>query len=285
MGSQEDIVQAMAKLMEDMKDPEFKRIMEQLGQEGGGFGGGEGGEGDLPMDESLASTLQMLAKMSMVPGMEPEAAEAMGEEVLKRMADEFGKMGTKDDVGPSIDNMMRQLLSKDIMYIPLQQTCEKYPMWLAAKEASLSTAEYDLRGKQYQVLQKIVNVYETTPDDFPKLMELMNDLQETGQLPAEIIKELAPGGGWGRDLRHRFPCCRPLLPCMSHFRGHVTGVCVCVRVCACVCVRACDVHVYVHQFVRVCPCDKIRSCVCGHGPAFCGTLAPSPFIVTLIDPL
>jgi hypothetical protein len=46
-------------------------------------------------------------------------------QVLKRMADEFGKMGTKDDVGPSIDNMMRQLLSKDIMYIPLQQTCEK----------------------------------------------------------------------------------------------------------------------------------------------------------------
>ncbi len=55
-------------------------------------------------------------------------------------------------------------------------TCVQYPMWLAAKEASLSTAEYDLRGKQYQVLQKIVNVYETTPDDFPKLMELMNDV-------------------------------------------------------------------------------------------------------------
>ncbi len=39
----------------------------------------------------------------------------------------------------------------------------------------MSTAEYEGRGRQYQILQMIVNVYETTPDDFPKLMELMNE--------------------------------------------------------------------------------------------------------------
>ncbi len=112
-----------------MKDPEFKKILEQLGHDGGAGlgpgGGGADGDGALPVDESLASTLQMLAKMSMAPGMEPEAAEAMGEEVLQKMVEEFSRMGSKDDVGPSVENMMRQLLSKDIMYIPLQQTCEK----------------------------------------------------------------------------------------------------------------------------------------------------------------
>ena len=114
--------------MEDMKNPEFQRILEQLGQDGSAFGagGGEGAPGDdLGMDESLASTLQMLAKMSMTPGMEPEAAEAMGEEVLKKMTEEFSRMGSKDDASLGVENMMKQLLSKEIMYVPLQQTCEK----------------------------------------------------------------------------------------------------------------------------------------------------------------
>ena len=53
----------------------------------------------------------------------------------------------------------------------------QYPMWLAAKESTLSAEEYRSRGLQYQCLQKIVNVYETTPDDFPRLMELMNDVR------------------------------------------------------------------------------------------------------------
>ncbi len=117
----------MAKLMEDMKNPEFQRILEQLGQEGGlGGGGGDGGGADdLGMDESLASTLQMLAKMSMTPGLEPESAEAMGEDVLKKMTEEFARMGAKEDASIGVENMMKQLLSKEIMYIPLQQTCEK----------------------------------------------------------------------------------------------------------------------------------------------------------------
>lgn len=30
-----------------------------------------------------------------------------------------------------IDGVMRQLLSKDLMYEPTQQICEKFPEWLA----------------------------------------------------------------------------------------------------------------------------------------------------------
>jgi peroxin-19 len=31
-------------------------------------------------------------------------------------------------------------------------------------------------------------VYKTEPDNFPRLMELMQDVQQYGQPPAEIIK-------------------------------------------------------------------------------------------------
>lgn len=36
-------------------------------------------------------------------------------------------------------------------------------------------------------------MYETTPDDTKQLMVLMQEVQEYGQPPEEIIKEIAPG--------------------------------------------------------------------------------------------
>jgi hypothetical protein len=41
--------------------------------------------------------------------------------------------------------------------------------------------------------QKLLAVYDTEPDNFPRLMELMFDMQAFGQPPADIIKDLAPG--------------------------------------------------------------------------------------------
>lgn len=36
-------------------------------------------------------------------------------------------------------------------------------------------------------------MYETDPNNITKLMELMQEVQEYGQPPAEIIQEIAPG--------------------------------------------------------------------------------------------
>lgn len=36
-------------------------------------------------------------------------------------------------------------------------------------------------------------VFDIEPDNFPRLMELMYDMQQYGQPPADIIKDLAPG--------------------------------------------------------------------------------------------
>lgn len=48
-------------------------------------------------------------------------------------------------------------------------------------------------GKQYQYFQQIIAVYESEPDNFARLSELMQEMQETGQPPSEIVKDLAPG--------------------------------------------------------------------------------------------
>jgi peroxin-19 len=39
---------------------------------------------------------------------------------------------------------------------------------------------------------KVVQVYETEPNNITKLTELMQEVQEYGQPPSEIIQEIAP---------------------------------------------------------------------------------------------
>ena len=67
----------------------------------------------------------------------------------------------------------------------------QFPEWLAANESKLPKDQYDAYGKQFQCFQKLVNVYETTPDDFPKLMELMQDVRGTAEWCSLITQCLA----------------------------------------------------------------------------------------------
>lgn len=132
---------------------------------------------------------------NMPPGMEdmdPNQFEKLGEEMMGSIMGEFNKMGNASDSNHVVDNVMKQLLNKDIMYEPMKQVTNRFPEWLATNKDELSKKDYEKYGNQYQYFQRIVRVYETEPDNFDRLMELMQDIQEFGQPPVEIIKDLAP---------------------------------------------------------------------------------------------
>jgi peroxin-19 len=126
-------------------------------------------------------------------GVDASKMEEAGEGMMDDMMAQFEALGEKEDYNEVVDGVMRQLLSKDLMYEPTKQICEKFPEWLALHKKNLATAEYENYGHQYQAFQKILAVYQTEPDNFPRLMELMFDMQKYGQPPAEIIQDLAPG--------------------------------------------------------------------------------------------
>jgi peroxin-19 len=92
-----------------------------------------------------------------------------------------------------IDGTMRQLLSKELMYEPIKMICSKFTELIALHKKQMTKTEYTNYGKQYQVFQKILAVFDIEPDNFPRLMELMFDIQQYGQPPADIIRDLAPG--------------------------------------------------------------------------------------------
>merc|ERR1719335_400672 len=125
--------------------------------------------------------MELLATSSSnMEGLEPAQIEQSGDEMMSNMIAEFEKLGQKEDFDQIVENMLRQLLAKDLMYEPMSKVCDKYE--------TLSQDEYQRYGTQYQYFQRIVAVYKYEPDNFPRLVELLQDLQKYGQVPSEIIK-------------------------------------------------------------------------------------------------
>ncbi len=94
-----------------------------------------------------------------------------------------------------MEGMMEQLLSKELMYEPMKQVTEKFPAWLSSKKDELTPEEWEKRNKQYDCFRRLVHAYEGEEEakQTPKLLEIMQEVQEYGQPPPEIINEIAPG--------------------------------------------------------------------------------------------
>ena len=85
-------------------------------------------------DASLARALEMMQRLSDDGDMNSSklsaasAMESVSDDVLGTMMKEFEQMGKKEDFGAAVDNVMRQLLDKSVMYIPMKQICEMVNM-------------------------------------------------------------------------------------------------------------------------------------------------------------
>lgn len=254
----DDLQKNMAQFLEDSQNPAFQQVLEQAFRElGKSSEDGDNiqellgslqkelpnakelaekqtkassiaGHKDLDQDTvnlGVAKTLQSMSEAATdSEGMEPAQVEQMGEEMMSEMLKKFEQLGEKNDFDSVVDDMMKQLLSKEVIYDPMRQICEKYPEWLAEKRDKLSKEDYERYGKQYQYFQQIVAVYETEPDNFERLQELMQDMQECGQPPSEIVKELAPGLEFSEDGMPIMPNMGPgMIPGMAGMAGNPVG--------------------------------------------------------------
>ncbi|KAL2621674.1 hypothetical protein R1flu_001879 [Riccia fluitans] len=119
--------------------------------------------------------------------------DIMGEELVESLMKQFEDLGGSQDMQSIMDTMMRQLLSKEVLHEPMKEIGDRYPQWLVANKSKISQEDYSRYTRQHQFIIQLCDVYESTPDDFPKVMELMQNMQNCGQPPSDIVKELAPG--------------------------------------------------------------------------------------------
>lgn len=83
-------------------------------------------------DREVAATMRMIGTAQKgMEGFEPAKLETLGETMMEDMISQFEALGEKEDYNEIVDGVMRQLLSKDLMYDPTRQICGKFPEWLA----------------------------------------------------------------------------------------------------------------------------------------------------------
>lgn len=192
----EDLENAMKSILGD--EPELLAQLEQFAQ------AAASAEPDNPSSEAdleanLARTMNHLAQNAK----DLENAGSLNEDFFKSMADMNLSGGDGDmDFLPLMQGMMQNLLSKDVLYPALKDLREKYPGWLEDNKVSLTSEEFARYDNQYKVVGRICSEYEaessSDSDDvrkkrFEKLLGLMQQMQECGQPPSELVGEMPPG--------------------------------------------------------------------------------------------
>eukprot|EP01114_Cavostelium_apophysatum_P014144 TRINITY_DN3589_c0_g1_i1.p1 TRINITY_DN3589_c0_g1~~TRINITY_DN3589_c0_g1_i1.p1 ORF type:complete len:250 (+),score=82.14 TRINITY_DN3589_c0_g1_i1:25-750(+) len=120
----------------------------------------------------------------------------INEESLEKMLNEFQN---KPEMQKMVEEMMGAFMSKDMMYEPMKEMHQRFPKWLEENKGKVSNADYEKYSKQHVCVKKMVAIYETE-ENIPQLIALMQEMQEYGQPPADMMKELSNGMAEGLDF-------------------------------------------------------------------------------------
>ena len=148
------------------------------------------------MEETLAS----LARSA-----EGLTSQSNGDEVaLTELFKQLGAGGPSDGLGPDsgggdqsgggddnkaldglLDNLVGQLLSKDVMLEPMQHLHAEFPRYLAAHAGSLSASDLQRYRRQQEIVRQILAAYEGSGNT-DRVAQLMQEMQQCGPPPAEL---------------------------------------------------------------------------------------------------
>ncbi|KAF9977296.1 Peroxisome chaperone and import receptor [Actinomortierella ambigua] len=159
--------------------------------------------------DRIAKTMDKLKDSS--EQADAKAAESSDEALMAEMMRQMEGMAEGGDFQNVLEGMMEQLMSKDILYEPMQDLAQKYPSWLEENKGKISEEDHARYTKQYQYVKEIVEYFERPDFDdsidsqSKNVIELMQGMQDCGQPPADILDELAPGLELGPDGTPNIP--------------------------------------------------------------------------------
>ncbi|XP_046475816.1 peroxisomal biogenesis factor 19 [Neodiprion pinetum] len=158
------------------------------------------GEGDLGSESSRSdfqsAISQALKDLSSTSQDLQNPVPGLGEADLAAM---FGRTSLEEESGefPSfMQGMMQSLLSKEVLYPTMKELVDKYPVWLEEKKPTLPAADFERYTEQLNLMQKVCAELENEKEDdsdevkkarFEKTLALMNQMQNCGQPPEELV--------------------------------------------------------------------------------------------------
>ena len=151
--------------------------------------------------EQMAQALRLDASTGDTPG---PADPSLPADAWVQDLDEMGTPGYP--MSGLMESLMRQLLSKEMLHEPLREIAAKYPPWLAkartestSTSSSISEEDLDRYERQLVAIDALCRHYEADSEDFAARMALLQEMQDCGQPPEEIVRDLAPGTLFGAE--------------------------------------------------------------------------------------
>ncbi|KAL5020393.1 hypothetical protein ScPMuIL_003285 [Solemya velum] len=191
----EQIAQQMEQAMQMFmkEDPSLMAHVEKLAKAASDMG--ENAESQQDFSATLAQTMAGLSQNT------TQLQDNISEEDLSKA---FSSMGLENEEGvePMMQDMMKTLLSKEVLYPSLKEMNDKYPKWLKTNESKVEKSKLENYKKQHSLIKSICTEFEAEKASdsdsmkntrFQNILDLMQKMQELGQPPEEIVAEMAPG--------------------------------------------------------------------------------------------
>lgn len=112
--------------------------------------------------------------------------------MLEDWVKQFEELTGSHELESMMETMMQQILSKEVLHEPMKEIEENYQKWLQDNKSKLNKEEHNRYFNQHELINDLNAIYESEPGNVNKIAELMQKLQESGQPPNDIVKELAP---------------------------------------------------------------------------------------------
>ncbi|KAF8964821.1 Pex19 protein family-domain-containing protein [Flammula alnicola] len=163
-------------------------------------GAGTGGFQDK-IKQAMDKLKESESKIKVTSG----AGSAANPESLEALLQSLGDLGLGEggddetELAGFLENMMGQLMSKDVLYEPLKELADGFPSYLEKPPAPISAEDRTRYESQLVCVKKILVVFEKTSysdanaEDNKQVVELMSEMQTYGSPPSELMGPLPPG--------------------------------------------------------------------------------------------
>ncbi|KAH9476275.1 Peroxisome biogenesis protein 19-1 [Psilocybe cubensis] len=154
----------------------IKQAMEKLKESETKLGGSTSGAGAPSDPESLEALLKSLGDLGLGEGEDDEK-----------------------ELAGFLENMMGQLMSKDVLYEPLKELADGFPPYLEKPPSPLSAEDRKRYESQLVCVRQILAVFEkdgysdTNAECNKQIVDLMSEMQSYGSPPSEIMGPLPAG--------------------------------------------------------------------------------------------
>ncbi|KAH9504241.1 Peroxisome chaperone and import receptor [Bulinus truncatus] len=127
--------------------------------------------------------------------------QELWEQLAETLGAEGGGPGMEEGLGAMsgmFQNMVKQLLSKELLYQPLKEVSQKYQDYLEEKQHDLDPEKLMVYRKQLEIIEKVVEHLDGDSEDhsleeknarFEVLLDLLQRMHELGAPPQEVVGE------------------------------------------------------------------------------------------------